>query len=281
MTAAVLRAKIRDVFGHLPRALAGNEDAVHEMRIAGRRLRVALPLLAQKPDGRRVRRALAGIKAMTRAAGASRDLDVMLACVEDEKVTSPVPPTLRARMRAARRRGRVRMTELLLDVDIAGLRRDLRAITARGCDSPLLALARIRAAQTAEARELRAMLVALGESYEPEALHRLRIGVRRLRYMADLDGELGARDARAGEILKDLQDELGRIRDLHLVAQWFEEAAARSHARGAVRDCIEAQAQDLRFRNRSREAHRRFLAAAPSARIEEALRRLGHRTPAA
>src|SRR5262245_11563887 len=131
---AVLRGKIRDVFSHLPKAMAGDEDAIHELRVAGRRLRAALPHLARKPEGRRVRRAILGIKALTWAAGASRDLDVMLACVEHEMPTPRPRPLSRlvGRLRAARRRGRGRMAEALLDLDIAKLRRDLRAIVARG-----------------------------------------------------------------------------------------------------------------------------------------------------
>src|SRR6476646_11094474 len=93
--ATVFRGKIRDVFSHLPKAMTGDEDAIHELRVAGRRLRAALPHLARKPEGRRVRRAILGVKELTRAAGASRDLDVMLACVEKEMPTPRPRPLSR------------------------------------------------------------------------------------------------------------------------------------------------------------------------------------------
>src|SRR5690349_3331847 len=117
----VLRAKVHDVFRHLPRALTGDEEAIHEMRVAGRRLRVALPLLALRPDGKRVRRALVGIKDLTRAAGSSRDLDVMLSGLEQELPPTrqrPRPQTkILGRLRQARRRARARMTEVVLDLE--------------------------------------------------------------------------------------------------------------------------------------------------------------------
>ena len=45
-TAALLRDRVSRVFRELPGALAGEEEAVHQVRVTGRRLRVALPLLA-------------------------------------------------------------------------------------------------------------------------------------------------------------------------------------------------------------------------------------------
>src|SRR5262245_63162999 len=73
----LLRDRIRALFRQVPQGLAGQEEAIHQMRVAGRRLRVALPLLAKKPAGRRVRRALRVLRELTRAAGQSRDLGVI------------------------------------------------------------------------------------------------------------------------------------------------------------------------------------------------------------
>ncbi len=50
-TTALLRDRVKRVFRELPGALAGEEEAVHQVRVAGRRLRVALPLL--RPQGPR------------------------------------------------------------------------------------------------------------------------------------------------------------------------------------------------------------------------------------
>ena len=64
------------------------------MRVAGRRLRVALPLLARKPEGRRARRALRILRQLRTAAGTSRDLDVGVALFEER-----LPGARRARPR--------------------------------------------------------------------------------------------------------------------------------------------------------------------------------------
>src|SRR5688572_32932816 len=122
-TTPLLRARVRDVFRHLPKALAGEEEAIHQMRVAGRRLRIALPHLAKRPAGKRVRRALLELKRLARGAGASRDLDVMLGLFEAQLQTlrkrTPQQAVLLRRVRAARTRGRGLMAEAVLDLGIA------------------------------------------------------------------------------------------------------------------------------------------------------------------
>ena len=66
---ALLRERVRRLFREFPGALAGDEEPVHQVRVAGRRLRVALPLLAHKAGGRRVKRARRILGDLTRAAG--------------------------------------------------------------------------------------------------------------------------------------------------------------------------------------------------------------------
>ena len=53
----LLEDRITRVFRELPGAVAGQEEAIHQVRVAGRRLRVALPLLARKGAGRTVAKA--------------------------------------------------------------------------------------------------------------------------------------------------------------------------------------------------------------------------------
>ena len=87
----LLRQRIRAVFKQLPKGLAGDEEAIHQMRVAGRRLRAALPLLARRPGGKRVKRALRVLRELTRAAGQSRDLDVSLELLQ-EHLLAPKDP---------------------------------------------------------------------------------------------------------------------------------------------------------------------------------------------
>ena len=81
--ALLLRQRIRFLFRQLRKALAGDEEAIHQMRVSDRRLRTVLPLLARKPGGRRVRRALRRLRRLVRAASGSRDLDVALATLRE------------------------------------------------------------------------------------------------------------------------------------------------------------------------------------------------------
>ncbi|HSD27332.1 MAG TPA: CHAD domain-containing protein, partial [Vicinamibacteria bacterium] len=154
----LLRQRIRGVFRHLPKGLGGDEEAIHQMRVAGRRLRVALPLLARRPDGRRVRRALRVLRTLTRTAGQSRDLDVSLDLLKDRLRSLDAPTreqaVLRTRLVAARYRSRTRMAEALMDLDIARLRRDLRVVLARKGDAVFAVKVRLRAVRDEQGEAL-------------------------------------------------------------------------------------------------------------------------------
>jgi len=267
------------VFRQLPKALAGEQEAVHQMRIAGRRLRVALALLARKPKGRRVRRALRVLRELTRAAGASRDLDVSVDLF-DERLKSPAPPTtpeqakLRRRLRAAQRRNRARMAEALLDLEIARLRKDLRAILSRRADDPFRILRRVRDARDEEGEALLAGLEGIGDRYDPDGLHRLRGRARRLRYTAEVSDALRGRDSDAPTLFKKVQELVGLVHDNHVLAAWLEAQAAAA-ARGNGSLATEAEAQAAFFEETSRACHRGFLEQRPIELIRQALEALG------
>jgi len=284
-TTALLRARIRDVFRFLPKALAGEEEPIHQMRVAGRRLRVALPHLAQRPGGKRVRRALLELRRLTRAAGASRDLDVMMGLVDQRlqgvRHRTPELSLLVRRMRASRARSRGRMAEALLDLEIARLRRDLRSVLARKGERLFAVLLRLGQTQGAEGGALMATFETLGTRFDADALHRLRIRARRLRYAGELHLELARRRAEGPEILKGLQEELGLIRDFFLVAAWFSQQAQTAAARGQTALAAEAHRQELYFVQQSRAKHREMLEANPIARLTEALKSMGQQRPAA
>ena len=268
----LLRERVRGVFKRLPRALAGDEEALHDMRVAARRLRVALPLLARRPEGRRVRRSLKILQQVTRTAGASRDLDVAVSLLAG-RGAEPTPElaVLKRRLRAARGRSRTRMAEALLDLEIAELRRHLRAAVSRRADGLFVVLRRLRETRTALGTEALSLLDALGDRYEPAALHRLRIRTRRLRYIAELADAFRGQSTPAAGDLKALQDRLGVVQDTHVIAEWFSRQAAAAQARGQADLAREARAQRAYFVEASHAQHREFLAAGPAAVIRRAL----------
>jgi CHAD domain-containing protein len=263
----LLKERIRIVFRHLPKALAGEEEPLHQMRVASRRLRVALPLLARRPKGRRVRQALFILRAMTRAGGGSRDLDVSLALLEKRldalDAVGPELVALRRRLRAARSRSRGKMANDLFDIPIARLRRRLGGIVSRGGEDVFTIMSRLRSATEAGRTELLASLDVLGDRFEPVDLHRLRIRIRRFRYTAELLDALRSLPSGAPALFKQVQERLGQIHDVHVLATWMTRQAVLAEKRGQTTLAEEARRQVEWFVQRSREQHQGFLDVQP------------------
>ena len=277
----LLDARVRAFFHHLPRAVAGDEESVHQMRVAGRRVRVALPLLAKKPTGGRVRQARRTLRSLIRAAASSRDLDVCLglldAAIPSRSAASRETRSLRGRLVAARRRGRRRMQNALLDQGLAGLRRDLRVVLRRRGEELPTVLGRLDALR--DAAEILTLLREVGDRFDPEALHHLRTRVRQLRYAAEVDAEIRDVPAKAAKRLKALQEHLGAIHDAYVLATWLGRQAAGAEKRGQVEQAEEARRFEASFLEESRARHRHHLGADPTGVVLAALARMGHPKP--
>jgi CHAD domain-containing protein len=273
------------VFKHLPKALAGHEEAVHQMRVAGRRLRVALPLLAPKPEGRRVRRALTILRDLTRAAGSGRDLDVSVELLEEHlksrDTLSAEQAVVRRRLREARRRSRGRMAEALLDVEIARLRQDLRAILKRGSEDVFTVLSRLRETRDALGSTVLEGLDTLGNRFLPDELHRARRQARRLRYAAEVNDLLRGQESAAPDLFKALQDRIGLIHDHHVLGSWLAKMAARAQGRGQAALAGEAGSLAEWFDEQSRAHHRSLLEHEPVQVVTQALEAMGRARTAA
>jgi CHAD domain-containing protein len=281
----LLRERIRSVFSHLPQALAGNEERLHQMRIAARRLRVALPLLAQEPDGKKVRRALHGLRQLTRTPGPSRDLDVMVSQAEEvwrePGALSAEGRVLRRRLLAARSRSRRQMAEALLDLEIARLRRDLRAVLARGGDVLFSALVRLRETRDRDGEQALDLLASIGRRFDSEPLHEVRIRLRRLRYTAEVQDLLKGVRSDATRRFKSLQERLGQLRDAFVLSEWFASQAERAQRAGQAALGTEARALARRFRETSLRHHRDFVDAHPDDLVRHALEEMGYGRTAA
>jgi CHAD domain-containing protein len=279
----LLQQRIKAVFRRLPKSLAGSEEDLHQMRVAGRRLRVALPLLARKPEGRRVRRSLRLLRRLTRTGGLSRDLDVGVALFEEELARSSLTPerrVLRMRLKAARGRSRARMAQALLDLEIARLRRDLRVLARRG-DGFFAVLRRLRETRDAQGAEALAIIAALGDRFDPVELHRLRRRVRRLRYAAELSGALKGQVPPAATEFRALQDRLGALHDTYVLSEWFARQSGACRLRGEASVAEAAAALQAHFLEASRSQHRAFLALPPADVVARALAAMGQSRPAA
>ncbi len=259
---------MKRVFRELPGAVTGQEEPVHQVRVAGRRLRVSLPLLARKGQGRRVRRALKVLRQLTRAVGAGRDMDVILGLFDDRLAARKAPSAeqraLLSRLRSARARSRAQVADSVLDLDIDGLRRDLRRLLQGGASGSATVLSRARAVREEEGAELLRGFSQVGERYRPEALHALRRRVRRLRYAAEVEDVVRSDESRAPVLWKRLQDGIGVIHDHHVLASWFEEQARAAETRGDVLLARAARRERSAFTSLGRLLHRALLETKPA-----------------
>jgi CHAD domain-containing protein len=283
LAVALLKRKINALFRHFPLALTGDEESIHQLRVSGRRLRVALPLLVAKPDGSRAKRARRLLRQLTRTAGSSRDLDVLLESFDERLKTLPErneeQKLLRHRLASARRRSRTRMVENLLDLEISQLRRDLAGLIGRGGPPPSVICERFDATIAREFQCLHEGFTNLGARLDAEELHALRRRARRMRYAVEVFDQIRNFESAATKPWKTLQDLIGAIHDHHVLAEWFDRQAKSDRERG--KDALAAAASDEAAwaRAQMHRLHTEFLAADPIAIVTRGLAALGQAPP--
>jgi CHAD domain-containing protein len=284
LAASLLRRKVNTLFRHFPLALTGDEEAIHQLRVSGRRLRVALPLLVVKPDGRRATRARRLLRLLTRTAGSSRDLDVLLETYDERLKALPARTDeqrlLRHRLASARRRSRARMVGNLLDLEISRLRGDLASLIARGGAPPFIVCERFAATSARESRQLYDEFTTLGDRLDARELHALRRRARRVRYAVEVFDQIRSFESTAGKPWKSLQDLIGVIHDHHVLAEWFDRQAQNDRTRGNVALATAASSEAAWARDTVRRLHAELLTAAPVAIVARGLASLGQASPA-
>ena len=279
----LLKRKATTLFRHFPPALSGEEEAIHQLRVSGRRLRVALPLLVAKPDGRRARRAQGLLRQLTRAAGSSRDLDVLLESYDERLKTlssrSEEQRLLRHRLASVRRRSRTRMVDHLLDLEISRLRGDLAGLVSHGGPPPAIVCERFAAMTTREFQFLHEGFTKLGAQLDAEELHALRRRARRVRYAVEVFDQIRNFDSAATKPWKTLQDLIGGIHDHHVLATWFDVQAKNDRTRGKAALAEAASDEAAWARATMHRLHAEFLAANPIAIVARGLAALGQTAP--
>jgi CHAD domain-containing protein len=241
--------------------LGSDPEDLHQLRVATRRLRAYLraarPLLAAEPADE-LRAELGWLGG---ALGPVRDLDVLMEHFGQQPDAAGLVSALQERRTAAR----AGLLEALGSDRYLALLDRLDAYTA----SPPLAGGgeTLAAIWWVEAKRLRRAVEALGDAPEDEALHAVRIKVKRARYAAELAGhELGERGARYVARAKQAQDVLGAHQDASV-------AEAEIHAWAAGRPELAEAAGRLAAAERERRREAR--AAWPEAweRLARAARR--------
>ena len=222
----LIRQRLGALTRMLPGARAGDVAAIHQARVATRRLREALPLIARGSSGRKLARI---VRRLTRSLGPVRELDVALLTLAELSGTPEVPRSGVSALQQAIRQERSRLhADMRRTVDRCDLQKlseklltaakkhDESAPRARAADSKQLIVARARAARRAE--RLSGSIENAAAIYLPDRLHEVRIAVKKLRYAMEIVRELsGSRATVRIMTLKRAQDLLGRIHDLEVL----------------------------------------------------------------
>lgn len=203
---------------------APENDTVHDLRVAIRRCRSLAAVMEEVdpdpswPQLRKVARKL------FRGLGAVRDAQVMEEWI---KKLAPENDALGAQLLTAMQSGEKERTEAALRVAAKfderkwlsldrALRRRIRLVPVGGLGAECLALERFDEAKDLHHRALR--------SEKPKAWHALRIGLKKFRYT--VEGFLPEHTAAWIKNLKRLQDLLGDVHDLDVLAQKIRELEA-------------------------------------------------------
>jgi CHAD domain-containing protein len=224
----LIRQRLAALARELPAARQGNVNAVHGARVATRRLREALPVIASGNLRRHLRKR---VRRLTRALGPVRELDVALITLDEiRKGGDDVPVSGITRLREMVREERSRMlVEMIRQIDRCDLDKlQKKAVdAARRADSGKrygrvdgdqrrVAKADSRAARRAV--DARAAIENAAGIYLPDRLHFVRIAVKKLRYAMEIARELrGSRAMAHLRTLRHVQDLLGRMHDLEVL----------------------------------------------------------------
>ncbi len=234
-----LRFHYRLMLFNEPETRRGEEpEALHDMRVAVRRMRTALQVFGDYLDQRQLKPLTRALRRTGRALGAVRDLDVFWEHVQSYLET--LPPAQQARLeplyaawRARREAARQEMLAYLDSEEYARfkerwwafLRTPGAAALPVVMDDGQARPHRLHHVVPVVVHERLAEVQAYDEwvsqaDAPPERLHRLRIAAKRLRYTLEYFHEILA--PHTGELIetvKELQDHLGAIQDAVVARQ--------------------------------------------------------------
>ncbi|MCS6802538.1 MAG: CHAD domain-containing protein [Chloroflexota bacterium] len=215
-------------------------EGVHDLRVATRRLRTALQLLAEAGIApKRLDRHRRALRALARAAAAVRDADVQL-----QAFAAEAPAEFVLAVEQQRAAGRAQLLAALdspetasalarLDAEIARLRE--RGESPPPHDgSPSLARHFVGSLLWRRYEAVLAYETALPVA-TPETLHQLRIAIKRLRYAVEFFAEaLGAEAKQIRSLLAEFQELLGAHQDAYVALALARSLADRSSDRAPL-----------------------------------------------
>jgi CHAD domain-containing protein len=245
---AVHLRSLRDrLHRHDARLRAGEEDAVHRMRIAARRTRSALRTFKPLLDEERADHLAGELRWVGRELADARDAQVMRGLLLDlvadqpvELVVGHVSQRIDDELRAAERTGREKGLEVL---DQERYYRLLDALDAFAAAPPMTGASGKAATKVLprllerDARRLRRAVADVTDAGSADdrdaALHEARKKAKRLRYAAELaTPALGRRARRLARRTKRVQEALGAHQDSVVVRERLRAMGMRAHLDG-------------------------------------------------
>jgi CHAD domain-containing protein len=209
-------------------------EAVHQARVATRRIRSTLRTFSSLLDPEWTDRLRDELKWLADMLGAVRDTDVLQARFEGELAALPaadakIGPRLLAGLEGERDSARRRLLRGMADDRYAALLDDLVAAAAAPAllpeaDGP--AAEAMRPLVAKPWKRLRKAVRKAGDDPTDEELHQIRIRAKRARYAAEaVEPVIGSPAGRFADAAADLQDILGDHHDAVVGEQWLRQAA--------------------------------------------------------
>lgn len=225
-SASLIRQPLAVLLKAMPRATSGDAGSVHRARVASRRLRAALPVIAAGGDDETIERAGKAVRKVTRALGPVREIDVALQHLDEFAPRAGISPraaeAVRHHLNDLRQARRREMLDAITPAALHKLRRRLDEAgrePERDVDRPS-DIRRVAAEAARRATALEAAIEHAGSLYLPDRLHAVRVAAKKLRYALEIERDL-RRSRAAARIrdLKGLQDRLGNLHDLEILIE--------------------------------------------------------------
>lgn len=196
---------------------------MHQARVASRRLREAVPVLAGMLKHSKAGKATRKIRRLTQALGGVRELDVTLLLLDElaasDDFSRAALQDVRLHVMEERERKREVMLSRLGDVDIDKVKRRLESVGEALRQDQSGAWRQVLANRLVKRAKMLAVAIDdAGQLYSPEHLHQVRIASKKLRYALELAADSGVPSAAPHvRALKRTQETLGRLHDLQVL----------------------------------------------------------------
>ena len=234
----LLRRRIRVLRRHVVRARAEDPDGIHDLRVASRRLRVALKETSQVFPKRQTAQCAARIRDITRLLGVARELDVCIALLEKEREALQGAPRQAAThavryMRRLRKKTSPQVAEAVALIESSALKESFKQVFENASSPKTCLLDRAVKSITRQRDRLRAAYRDWRRGHTEAELHNIRIGLKKLRYACEVYDEVYGKPLSAYlKRLKEMQEALGAWNDYRVLRDRIAESAANSPPRG-------------------------------------------------